>query len=84
MYGRRIILTDLNSANGVRLNGQKISETKIRAGDKIEISGCVLQYLAPTQDTHEEATLINSENELEFTLNQMSVPISLNNLSYLG
>ena len=76
-----IILTDLNSANGVRLNGQKISETKIRAGDKIEISGCVLQYLAPTQDTHEEATLINSENELELTLNQMTVPISLNDTS---
>jgi pSer/pThr/pTyr-binding forkhead associated (FHA) protein len=76
-----ITLTDLNSANGVLLNGQRIVETKIQPGDTIEISGCVLQYLAPTQDTREEATLINSENELELTLNQMTVPISLNDTS---
>lgn len=76
-----ITLTDLNSANGVWLNGQRITKTKIQAGDKFEISGSVLQYLASTEDTHEEATMINSENELELTLNQMTVPISLNDTS---
>ena len=76
-----ITLTDLNSANGVWLNGQRIVETKIQPGDAIEISGCVLQYLAPAPDTREEATMINSENEFELTLNQMTVPISLNETS---
>ena len=76
-----IILTDLNSANGVWLNGQRISEAKIQPGDTIEISGSVLQYLAPAPDTHEEVTLINSENELERTLHEMTVPISLNDTS---
>ena len=76
-----ITLTDLNSANGVWLNGQRIVETKIQPGDMIEISGCVLQYLAPAPDTREEATMINSENEFELTLNQMTVPISLNETS---
>ena len=76
-----IILTDLNSANGVWVNGQRVAETKIQPGDTIEISGCVLQYLAPAPDTREEVTLINSENELELTLNQMTVPISLNDTS---
>ena len=76
-----IRLTDLNSANGVWLNGKRITETNIQAGDTFEISGCVLQYLAPAPDTREEITLINSENELERTLNQMTMPISLNDTS---
>ena len=73
-----ITLSDLNSANGVWLNGQRIVETKIQPDDTIEISGCVLEYRAPAPDTREEATLINSENELELSLHQLTVPISLN------
>jgi pSer/pThr/pTyr-binding forkhead associated (FHA) protein len=76
-----ITITDLHSANGVWVNGQRVSEAKIRPGDTINISGYVLQYLAPAADTHEEVTLINSENELERTLNEMTVPISLNDTS---
>ncbi|MBC7878019.1 MAG: FHA domain-containing protein [Anaerolineales bacterium] len=76
-----IILNDLKSANGVWVNGQKVAEAKIRPGDKINISGCELHYLPPTQDTFEEATMINSEHELEMTLNEMTVPISLNDTS---
>ena len=76
-----IILTDLNSANGVRVNGQRITETKIQPGDTIDISGCVLQYLAPAPEIQEEVTMINSEKELELTLEQMTVPMSLNDTS---
>jgi pSer/pThr/pTyr-binding forkhead associated (FHA) protein len=73
-----IILTDLQSANGVWLNGQRIVEARIQAGDRIEISGNILEYVPLAPDTGEEATVINSENELEMTLLQMSVPSSLN------
>lgn len=76
-----IILTDLDSANGVMVNGQKVKEAKIQLGDSFEIGGVTLQYLPPTEDVHEEATMINSESELELTLNQMTVPISLNETS---
>lgn len=76
-----ITLTDLNSANGVFVNGQKVSEAKIQPGDRIDISGCILEYLAPAPDVREEATMINSENELERTLLQMAVPFSLNDTS---
>jgi len=76
-----VILSDLNSANGIWVNGQRIAETKLQPGDTFEISGCVLQYLAAAQDTREEATLINSENELELTLHQLTVPLSLNDTS---
>jgi pSer/pThr/pTyr-binding forkhead associated (FHA) protein len=76
-----IVVTDLGSANGVWLNGQRIAETKIQPGDRIEISGHVLEYLPLAPDTGEEATVINSENELEMTLLQMSVPSALNETS---
>lgn len=76
-----IRLTDLHSANGVWLNGQRITETKVQPGDTINISGCVLQYLPPASDNRAEVTLINSENELERTLNEMTVPVSLNDTS---
>src|SRR6185295_17523564 len=76
-----IILTDLHSANGVWRNGERVLETRIQPGDRIEISGNVLRYLDPAPDDREEATLINSENELEQTLLQMAVPSSLNDTS---
>jgi pSer/pThr/pTyr-binding forkhead associated (FHA) protein len=76
-----ITLIDLKSANGVWVNGQRISEAKIRPGDTINISDCELHYLAPAPDTHEEVTLINSETELERTLHEMTVTISLNDTS---
>lgn len=76
-----ITLTDLDSVNGVWINGQKVQETELQPGDKIGISDCILQYLPPADDAREEATLINSEKELEITLAQMTVPISLNETS---
>ncbi|HSK65695.1 MAG TPA: FHA domain-containing protein, partial [Anaerolineales bacterium] len=76
-----IVLTDLHSANGVWVNSEKVVETKIQPGDRIEISDYVLQYLPLAQDQGEQATLINSEHELEMTLLQMSVPSSLNDTS---
>lgn len=79
--GDGIVITDLNSANGVKVNGQKVTEAKVQPGDTIEISDCVLQYLAPAPDMREEATMINSEQELELTMSDMTVPISLNDTS---
>lgn len=74
-------LTDLNSANGVWIGDHRITESKIKAGDTFVISGYNLQFLAPADDTREEATLINSDHELEVMLTQMTVPVSLNNTS---
>lgn len=76
-----ITLADLNSSNGVMVNGQRVKEAKIAAGDSFQIGGFSLQYLPSAEDVHEEATMINSESELEQTLHQMTVPISLNETS---
>ncbi|MFN8402514.1 MAG: hypothetical protein U0V48_03030 [Anaerolineales bacterium] len=43
------------------MNGQQVKEVSIQTGRRsFEISGFTLQYLAPTEDVHEEATMINS------------------------
>lgn len=76
-----LTLIDLNSANGVWQNGARITEAKIQPGETFEIGGCVFQFVAAAPDTQPEATLINTEGELELTLNQMTVPISLNDTS---
>jgi pSer/pThr/pTyr-binding forkhead associated (FHA) protein len=76
-----IVIADLNSANGVWVNGQRLAESKIQPGDTINISGLVLEYHAPEPQSREEATIINSEDELERTLLQMTVPISINETS---
>ena len=76
-----ISLADLNSSNGILVNGQRVKDAKIRAGESFQIGGFTLQYLSSAEDVHEEATMINSESELELTLNQMTVPISLNETS---
>jgi pSer/pThr/pTyr-binding forkhead associated (FHA) protein len=76
-----LTLTDLNTTNGVWLNGQRVTEAIIQPGDKFKISSCVLQYLPPAVNTREEVTLINTESEFEHTLNEMTVPISLNDTS---
>ena len=76
-----LLLIHLNSANGVWQNGARITEAKIQPGETFEIGGCVFQFVVTAPDTQPEATLINTEGELELTLNQMTVPISLNHTS---
>ena len=73
-----VTVTDLQSANGVWLNGEKVLEAVIGPGDKIGISGYILEYLAPSVETGEEATVINTEEELDETMMQLAMPVTLN------
>ena len=76
-----ITISDLDSANGIVVNSQRIKEAKILAGESFQIGSFSLQYLPTAEDAQEEMTMINSESELEQTLHQMTVPISLNETS---
>ena len=76
-----ITISDLDSANGIVINSQRIKEAKVKAGESFQIGSFSLQYLPTAEDAQEEMTMINSESELEQTLHQMTVPISLNETS---
>lgn len=76
-----LLLTDLDSANGVWVNGGRVQTAAIHPGDEIEIGGCRLRYLPPTPDEREDVTLINTFSELEQTIHELAVPVSLNDTS---
>ncbi|MFH5805121.1 FHA domain-containing protein [Alienimonas sp. DA493] len=42
--GERVILTDLDSTNGTRVNGRPISARVLRPGDQIALGRCLLTY----------------------------------------
>ena len=41
--GRAILLQDLNSTNGTRVNGQDVRNTSLKHGDAIQIGRCVFR-----------------------------------------
>ncbi len=45
----RLVLTDLASRNGTRVNGRAVRDAVLGAGDRIEIGGSVVEVLSPEQ-----------------------------------
>ena len=47
--GGRILLTDLDSTNGTRVNGRPVSMRVLRPGDQIAVGRCVLTFGSPEE-----------------------------------
>jgi pSer/pThr/pTyr-binding forkhead associated (FHA) protein len=47
MRGGVIVLTDLDSTNGTRVNGHRVREVVLGAGDRIEVGQSVLRVVEP-------------------------------------
>ncbi|NNJ27712.1 FHA domain-containing protein [Alienimonas chondri] len=47
--GGRVILTDLDSTNGTRVNGRPVSARVLRPGDQIAVGRCLLAYGVPEE-----------------------------------
>ncbi len=69
---------DLGSANGVHLNGVRVDRARLNAGDVIGIGDTRFRYEPPAESLSGELTLIDSEAELEATLLDQSVALTLN------
>src|SRR5215468_10159835 len=52
-----VILTDLDSTNGTRVNGNVVQIRRLRIGDRICVGRSVLLYGAPKEIEDHEATL---------------------------
>jgi len=74
-----LLVTDLNSANGVYLNGQKQVQTSFGAGDTLKIGDCLFRY-QPASEAVEtaETTRIDTLLELEESMTQLAAPVTLN------
>lgn len=73
-------VVDLGSANGTLVNGKRTPRAQIFSGDTIQIGASILRFSAQTQDVAEEQmTIINTEDQLGATLDNLTIPVALNN-----
>jgi pSer/pThr/pTyr-binding forkhead associated (FHA) protein len=71
-------LIDLGSSNGTLLNGERVEKAWLGSGDRIKIGGLELRYEIDQPTEMLEMTMINSEADLQRTINQEILPVSLN------
>ncbi len=74
-------LVDQGSANGTRVNGAQVKSALLSPGDVVSLGNSSLRYdiNAPTVD--QELTMIDSEADLDATLGQMTLAMTLNDTS---
>ncbi len=71
--GGQIILTDLESTNGTRINGHPIQMRVLQIGDQIAIGRCLLIFGSPEEITAKaEALLKNGRTETDSTARTLS------------
>jgi pSer/pThr/pTyr-binding forkhead associated (FHA) protein len=71
-------IVDLNSANGVRFNGTRVTTAPLAPGDTLSLGESQLRYESAGANFEPELTVINSPSELEATLAQMTLSVALN------
>ena len=73
-----ITLLDLGSANGTRLNGKNITKATLKPEDTLSLGSQQLKYKIedPSQDVG--ITRIDTESELDHSINQEFLPVMVN------
>lgn len=75
-----ITIVDLGSTNGVRVNGIRVEQAKLQPGDIVLIgSGQIIYQKASEED--EGMTIIDSEADLDRTIAEAVLPVSINDTS---
>ena len=72
-------INDLGSANGVIVNGLRVEHARLSPGDVIRLGECAIRFEIASSEPNVDAIAIDSEEELDATLAQATVPIRLNN-----
>lgn len=72
-------LTDLGSANSMRVNGVQVERALLVPGDVIGIGDSTLRFAIATSEREPEVITVDSEAELDATLAQATVPMTLTN-----
>ena len=72
-------LVDLGSGNGIHVNGTRVERTLLVPGDVISLGDTTLRFESAHFELVPEILAIDSEAELDATLAQASVPMTLSN-----
>jgi len=78
----RVKLVDLGSTNGSKLNGEKVVEAQVHPGDVITLGGTQLRYQFDNPSEGIGMTMIESEMDLDQTVAELALPISLNDTEF--
>jgi pSer/pThr/pTyr-binding forkhead associated (FHA) protein len=71
-------ITDLGSSNGTRVNGNRVQMADLKPGDLISLGNTQLRYQASMPSEEIALTMIDSEEDLELTLERENLPMSIN------
>jgi pSer/pThr/pTyr-binding forkhead associated (FHA) protein len=75
--GRSFRLVDLGSANGTRVNGVRVERAALAAGDVIGLGDSTLRYETDEPRSEPDVTLVDSEADVEATLAQETLSMTL-------
>jgi pSer/pThr/pTyr-binding forkhead associated (FHA) protein len=76
-----IALVDLNSSNGTRLNGLRIERATLKPGDTISLGSQQLKYQVEEPSEDVGLTKIDSQTQLDQTMNHEFLPMVINETS---
>lgn len=71
-------LIDLGSTNGTKLRGEIVTEALVGPGDVITLGSTQLRYHRSAQSEDQVSTIIESEADLDRTIADIALPVSLN------
>lgn len=76
------LLIDLDSANGIHINGERVERAHLTSGDLIQVGDSTLRFEIPQQEplpdmAAPDVVSINSEADLDATVAQATVPMTL-------
>jgi pSer/pThr/pTyr-binding forkhead associated (FHA) protein len=74
-------LVDLGSVNGTQLNGQRVDQGQLSAGDVIRIGNSSLRFEAEWREETADIIPIDNLAELEHTVAQESIAMTINDTS---
>lgn len=72
-------LVDLNSANGISVNGQRVVRALLAPGDLVGLGDSTFRFAVSTPTSEPDMIVIDSEADLDATLAQATVPMTLTN-----
>ena len=75
-----VTIIDLGSTNGVRVNGVRVEQATLAPGDVVFIGGSQISHVKASADD-QDMTIIDTEADLDRTIAEAVLPVSLNDTS---